>query len=150
MFEPRIGVKANVSSGDRDPDDDDMNTFYPLFPKLAYFSEASLNAPMNLIDVSPSLTLALLENLSASIWVRRVLADVSDDAVYASSLTPLIPADASQGKFIGTQANLELELELGRHVTLLAAYAHFFAGTVVDDGGGSDVDFVMMSVSYRF
>ena len=149
-LQPRIGVKANVSSGDRDPDDDDINTFYPLFPKLAYFSQAALNAPMNLIDVAPSLTLVLLDDLSALIGCDVFWRTSRDDAVYSSSLSPLIPADTTAGKYIGTQANLELDLELGRHVELLAAYAHFFAGGVVEEGGGSDVDFVMMSVSYRF
>jgi hypothetical protein len=149
-FSPRLGVKANISSGDRDPDDDDINTFNPLFPKLNYFSEAALQAPINLIDVAPSLTFALCENLSATIGYDAFWRTSKDDAVYDSSLSPLIPAAASSNRYIGTQVNLELELALGRHVAMLAAYAHFFAGAVVDDGGGGDVDFAMMSVSYKF
>src|SRR5258708_32986336 len=37
LFEPRIGLKANVTSGDVNPSNRDLQTFNPLFPLGAYF-----------------------------------------------------------------------------------------------------------------
>jgi hypothetical protein len=44
-WSPRLGLKADVTSGDRDPNDRDLQTFNPLFPKGAYFGETGLIGP---------------------------------------------------------------------------------------------------------
>ena len=56
---PRIGLRADIASGDEDPNNPDLQTFNPLFPKGAYFSEAGLIGPANFIDVNPCLDLHL-------------------------------------------------------------------------------------------
>lgn len=58
---PRVGLKADIASGDSNPRDDRLTTFNALFPKQPYFSEASLLAPANLIDIHPALTLHITE-----------------------------------------------------------------------------------------
>jgi hypothetical protein len=52
---PRLGMKANFITGDRDPNDPALQTFNPLFPKGKYFGEAGLIGPVNLINLHPSL-----------------------------------------------------------------------------------------------
>ncbi len=39
LFEPRLGLKANVTSGDDNPNNRDLQAFNPLFPRGAYFGE---------------------------------------------------------------------------------------------------------------
>jgi hypothetical protein len=63
-FRPRFGLKADVASGDRDPADGTLGTFNALFPKGAYFSEADLLGPYNLMDLHPSVQLNLTERIS--------------------------------------------------------------------------------------
>ncbi|MCR2572501.1 alginate export family protein, partial [Salmonella enterica] len=58
-LQPRLGLKADIASGDGNLHDGRLGTFNALFPKSAYFSEASLLAPANLMDVQPTLTLRL-------------------------------------------------------------------------------------------
>ncbi|HKB14900.1 MAG TPA: alginate export family protein, partial [Planctomycetota bacterium] len=41
-LEPRLGVKADVASGDTDRSDSDLGTFNALFPKGSYFAETDL------------------------------------------------------------------------------------------------------------
>ena len=55
--QPRLGLRANVTSGDRDPLDSDLETFNPLFPRGSYFGEASLIGPQNHMDLHPALEL---------------------------------------------------------------------------------------------
>src|SRR5262249_11353323 len=57
LLKPRIGLKANISSGDRDPASAGLQTFNALFPRGGYFSEAALIGPANLVDLHPSITL---------------------------------------------------------------------------------------------
>ena len=63
---PRLGLKADIISGDRDRDDRTLGTFNALFPKGAYFGEIALIGPANLIDVHPSIDLRLTRDLTLS------------------------------------------------------------------------------------
>ena len=55
-WRPRLALKADVATGDSDPKDGRLGTFDPLFPKGAYFTEASINAPANFYDLYPYLS----------------------------------------------------------------------------------------------
>ena len=43
--------KADIASGDRDPDYADLQTFNPLFPRGSYFNESALIGPDNFVDL---------------------------------------------------------------------------------------------------
>src|SRR5438874_1430352 len=60
---PRFGLKADIASGDRNLADQTLGTFNALFPKGAYFSEADLLGPYNLMDLHPSVELHLTKSL---------------------------------------------------------------------------------------
>lgn len=53
-FEPRLDLKADMTSGDRDPSNQNLQTFNAMFPKGIYFGEITLIGPANLIDLQPS------------------------------------------------------------------------------------------------
>ena len=73
---PRIGLKADVASGDRDADDSTLGTFNPLFFKAGYFNDASLLRPgwrshsITLVARSRSRGGILMTSISA---VRRLM-----------------------------------------------------------------------------
>ena len=69
---PRLGLKVDAISGDRDIHDGTLGTFNPLFPKLPYFSEANLATPANLFDVQPSVRLTLSDRVSFQRELQRV------------------------------------------------------------------------------
>ena len=58
-FVPRLGFRANVTSGDKDRNDPDSQTFSPLFPGTAYSGRIGLIGPSNVIDTTPTLRLRL-------------------------------------------------------------------------------------------
>jgi hypothetical protein len=83
---PRLGVKADITSGDRDPNNPDLQTFNPLFPKGAYFSEDGLIGPANHIDLNPSVDLHFSGGLSLSVnwdffWRQSI-----QDGIYNNSV----------------------------------------------------------------
>lgn len=59
---PRVGLRADIASGDENPNNAALQSFNPLFPKGAYFSEAGLIGPANLIDLNPCIDLHLTPN----------------------------------------------------------------------------------------
>ncbi len=62
-----LGLKANVTSGHDNPNDSDLQTFNPLFPRGAYFGEPALIGPANQIDIHPQLELALRRNVNLTL-----------------------------------------------------------------------------------
>ena len=70
-WKPRLGLKANITSGDRDPRSIDLQTFNPLFPRGAYFGEPALIGPVNLVDIHPSLSLKPAAGFTLQVdWIR--------------------------------------------------------------------------------
>jgi hypothetical protein len=147
---PRIGLKADIASGDSNPRDNRLGTFNALFPKQPYFSEAALLAPANLIDVHPSATFQLTKKLSFTTDVDFFWKHQIDDAVYAPPGRPLIRAGQSEARYIGSQVNAGLEWQLSKHVAVDLYYSHFFVGPAVSKTGGRDVDFTSASLTLRF
>lgn len=81
-WKPRLGFKANISSGDRDPLDTDLQTFNPLFPRGAYFGESGLIGPATLIDLHPSLDLNPHSTVTLTIDADFFWRASTDDGLY--------------------------------------------------------------------
>lgn len=148
-WQPRLGLKLNVASGDEDPGDDRLGTFNPLFPRNNYFSDANLLAPYNFFDVHPTLTLRPLEAVTVTAGWDAFFRASTDDAVF-SPTGIVVPAAASDDRFVGSTLTLVADWAINRHLTLSASYAHFFRGPVVRDAGGKDVDYVGVWLTAKF
>jgi hypothetical protein len=150
LFSPRLGLKADIASGDTDPTDDRLGTFNALFPKQPYFGEASLLAPANLIDLHPTVSLQLSDRLRVTTDVDFFWKHQRKDAIYAPPGRPLVRGGSNTSRYIGAQVNAELECELTKHLSVTVSYSHFFAGAAVTSSGGRDVDFTAASIKFAF
>lgn len=83
---PRPGLKANITSGARDPNNPNLKTFNPLFPKGAYFSEDG-DWPANQIDLNPS----VLGNGNAGRFDFRPLPDLGQKMKCSVNLVNYVP-----------------------------------------------------------
>lgn len=146
---PRLGLKANIASGDHDPADGKLGTFNALFPKLPYFTEANLVAPANFMDLHPQLTLTPIEGLEVAVGWDVLWKAETADAFYAPPLVP-VAGTAGTDRFIGHQLSLDLSYEITPQISLAASYVHFWAGDGLKEAGGRDGDFVALWSSLKF
>ncbi len=148
-WKPRLGLKLNVASGDDDPTDDTLGTFNPLFPRNNYFNDATLLAPYNFFDVHPSITVKPTESVTVSASWDVFFRYSKDDAVF-SPVGIVVPADASDDRFVGSSLSLNADWSITRQVSLAGSYVHFFKGDVVKDANGENVDFFGIWLTGKF
>ena len=148
---PRVALRANVISGDRNPDDPDVQTFNPLFPKGKYFGELSPVGPSNLIHVNPYVTITVTETLRLTGNVAFYWRETTDDGIYGLGGDVVRGDGGSDDRHIGTQVELVGEQQVNRHLSLLASYSIFAAGGFVEDTGAHEtIHFVGLELLYRF
>jgi hypothetical protein len=134
-FSPRIGLKANIISGDQSPNKSGLQTFNPLFPKGKYFGEIGLIGPSNLINLHPSLTLHLNEQWTlqgAAIYYWR---ESLGDGVYDAGGNVVRSAGQSDSRYIGTQADVVLSWQPLRWLSAELDSSVFVPGHFIEDTG---------------
>ncbi len=142
-WSPRLSVRANISSGDR-YGASTTGTFDPLFPNNAYFSEAAIISPSNLMDVNPTVSLHPDGSTEIVAMWDFVWRTSDRDAVYGPPGVPLFDPTLTDERFVGHSVSLSLRREFNRYAALTTAYTHFFAGDAVTRAGGDDVDYFAM------
>jgi hypothetical protein len=147
---PRVGLKVDAISGDRDLSDAEIGTFNPLFPKLPYFSEANLATPANLFDVQPSARLALGDRVTFALGWDRLRKHEEADAFYAPPLTPVDGTSLTQTRHIGWQTSALVEWQVNSELELAATYVRFEPHSVVRQAGGRDGSFFGAWIQWSF
>ena len=150
-WRPRLGLSANIASGDDDPDSVDLQTFNPLFPRGNYFSEAAVLGPRNFFNVQPSLRIAPAEGWSVTADMNAFWRLETGDGVYAPSGQLIRAAGGSDERFVGLSTSLAVEYAVSGHLSLGAIYTHFAAGDFIEATGPSDsIDFIELTATFRF
>lgn len=150
-LQPRLGLKADIASGDGNLHDGRLGTFNALFPKSAYFSEASLLAPANLMDVQPTLTLRLHDAVTTELGVQMAWKHRRADAVYTTP-APLValPGTAGGARLIGTQYKSETRWQASEHWQWQLQLAWIDAGPALKQAGGQDTLFASIVGAWQW
>lgn len=150
-LKPRLGLKANIISGDDDPDERRLQTFNPLFPKGKYFGELALLGPANLVNLHATVDLQFgggwAFNSAAALYWR----ESAGDGIYDLGGNLIRGDGGSAARFIGTQAEVVLTYEHSRHLDATLSYSQFHPGAYIKAIGPSEtVRFVATELRFRF
>jgi Alginate export len=149
-WQPRLGLKLDATSGDRDPNDGRLETFDPLFFKSAYFNDASLLRPSNIIDVHPALTVRPFDGFEVNGGVDVFWRYSSRDAVYDPGGFIQIPVSENRSRYLGTALDINISWRVQRHAMLSASYVYFFTDNYVKSVGGGSTGFLSTTLSLQF
>jgi hypothetical protein len=150
-WKPRVAIRANVTSGDKNLNDQDLNTFNPLYPRGNYFGEAAILGPLNLIDLHPMVQLNFSETLTLETGWTFYWRQSRDDGIYGPGLNSIQNAAGSNERYVGSEFSLLLEWQMNRHIALSTGYSHFYGGSFLKDTGpGKDVDYFSLHGTYKF
>lgn len=145
---PHLLLRGDVLSGG-DPRKNTVETFNGLYPNVAYSTEATIEAPANLVQAGLVARANPLRNLTLQYTLEGLWRYSAKDAFYAAPLFPLVRPDGTNDRFSGVEQQISMVWRLNQIVTLNAAYVHFGAGDFIKRGGGHDENFGMTSISLR-
>jgi hypothetical protein len=148
---PRVGLRADITSGDRDRRDIDLQTFSPLFAGVPYSGLAGLVGPSNVWDVTPSISIAPRRDLvltAGSAWFSRTS---RADGIYGINLNLERTGQHTRARYVGAQTTLQTTWSPTRHVTAAGTITFFKAGRFLrETPPGRDVFYTTMFATYRF
>jgi len=148
---PRLGFQANITSGDRDRNDNRLGTFNPLFPRGGYFGLIASAGPSNHLDVHPLVTLSPRDDVVMNagwlfFWRHRI-----DDGIYATSGSLLRSAKGTRSRFVGHSPGIDVEWRVTRQLSLTGNASLFTAGPFIEESGPAHTTrFLAGWATYRF
>ena len=151
-FRPRISTKADVFSGDRGRADQTLGTFNTLYEKGPAFSYAELFGKRNLMDLQPAVELDFPGRVTVTPNAAFFWRNSTDDGLYAAGSGVLeVSGQHSQARYIGSQAAVQVNWSVDRHMTLFAEYLPFIPGAFVKQSTpGRAINYATWWVDFRF
>lgn len=149
-WKPRLGLRLDVGSGDKDPADNRLETFNPMFPKGGYFNEVGLFSWGNLVSVRPSLAVTPRKGVSLEASYMTHSRWTGADAIYLQPLVPLAPAGSDRAKDVGGAMQLDGAWQVNRNLKLQAQLARQEAGPAIRALGGRPVTLAVLFTQFRF
>jgi hypothetical protein len=149
---PRLGVRADATSGDQGPGHQALGTFDPLFSAVPVWSGPSaLLGGGNLIDVTPSVRLRFSRAVSLTLESSKFWRESRYDSVYTAFNAPLRPANPSAGRDAATAPSATIAWQATHHMFYSIICSHFFAGNYFRvELPDKNVNYLAAWVSYRF
>jgi Alginate export len=139
---PRISLQLDAASGDKNPEDNQLNTFNPLFPSGHYFTTAGYTTYVNLVHVKAEFSLSPLANLRLSSGVGVEWRETIADAIYTLPDVPVPDTAGRGGRYVGTYAQFRADCGLTPHIALALEAVHFAVGATVVSAGGHDANYL--------
>jgi hypothetical protein len=131
-WRPRISLRADFASGDRDKADPRLDSFNPLFPGNSYSGAVGLFGPTNLTDFTPALTLAPARGLVVGFEAPSYWRTSTGDGVYATDQRLLAGPAVGTGRYVGTNPGVLVVWQATQHLQVQGAVTRFLAGGFLD------------------
>jgi len=149
FWQPELGLKLDIISGDRTFGDNKIQTFNPMFANPAYFSLAGVIAPINLIEFHPSITVHPTEKFKVYVEWASFFRYSTNDGVYAPPRFLNNDGQQSNERFIGNQLGWKIGYEFDRHFSFDLDFSYFITGTFLESTG-SDFNMVHIAPTLSF
>lgn len=144
-------IKLDISSGDKENADGELQSFNPLFVNPSLYSLASLNTPVNLTSFHPSLTFYPFENLSIFIEYALFYRTSENDGLYTPPRFQLRAANGITEKHIGDVVGLQIQYIINRNITFDLKSNYFIPGDFIKSSDSSETYFyIAPTLSLKF
>lgn len=149
---PRLGVRANIFSGDGDPRSRTRGTFVPPFPKAPIYnnSDAAWFNLSNMIDIFPLASIKPSRRTTITIGPEFFWRQSSADATYAAPTASPLILPAGSDRYVGAAYNLDFAWQATANLAFRTTYSRFLASKAFEAGGGRSAHFFGLQSNIRF
>ena len=149
---PRLGLRADATSGDQGPTHHALGSFDPLFSAVPVWSGPSaLLGGTNLVDLTPSVRLKITPALGLTLESSTFWRESRFDSAYTAFNTPLRPADPNASRYLAVAPSATFAWQATRHTFYSIIYTHFFTGDFFSSQlPNKNVNYLAAWISYRF
>jgi len=130
------GLKTEIISGDKEFNDNTLNTFDALYPRGAYFGRVARFGPSNLIDIHPYINTnfnKLFIEFDYDVFWRYSV----NDGVYNAALLLEYP-NTNNERFIGQQLGTIISYKINKHINLEFESNIIFPGAFLKQSNQGD------------
>jgi len=147
----RFSLRADIYSGDDDPNDADLNAFNPFFPKGKHISQLAATGLINQRDLHPRIDIQFNKHWSLRLSTQFIWRDSLDDGIYSIANDLLKTGQTSRARYVGTQPEVELKWQVDRHLDIKGIFNFFDAGPFIrETPPGNDIVYLGTMATYRF
>lgn len=151
-WKPRVGLAADIASGNRNPTSSSLGTFNAFFQSGLYSGKAQILGPDNTIRVEPSVKAFASPRVSLSVGWGFYWRESVHDGLYGIANNLIVPADGSLARYEGSRPIAQVGWQLNRHLSAHVNYIFVFNGPFEQQAvhGTSSMSFVSPWVTYEF
>jgi Alginate export len=147
----RFSLRADIYSGDDDPNDADLNAFNPFFPKGKHISQLAATGLINQRDLQPKINIQFNKHWFLTLSTEFIWRDSLDDGIYSIGNDLIRTGQTNRARYVGTQPEVELKWQVDRHLALKGIFIFFDAGPFIrDTPPGNDIVYLGTMATYRF
>lgn len=152
FWQPRFALRADATSGDRDPFDNKLGTFNAIFNAgIAYSGLVGSIGASNSMSLVPSFNLTPTKKLRVSGDWSFFWRTSTRDAVYGLAGGVLRTGRLSDARYVGSQNSLRMDYQFDRHWSATSSYAHFFVGEFLrETPPAKNLDYLTTYLSFKF
>ncbi|WP_262927249.1 alginate export family protein [Phytohalomonas tamaricis] len=151
QWKPGMALRFDVASGDDNPNDNESNTFDPLFPANGkFYGNASLTTMANLIAIGPQFAFSPHPDVTISPTILALWRESSDDAAYMPNMRPIAGTADVSGRRLGTSYDLFTRWTPTANLTVDLEYQYYDVSDVIRDVGGKDTQYLSLRTSFLF
>jgi len=148
---PRLGLRADITSGDRNPKDNVLETFNPLFPGTTYSDTIGLIGAPNSIGFFPNLRMVPWRGITTTIGPAFFWRESTHDGIYSINVAPLRTGQLSSARYVGAQPSARVDWPIQRHWSYTLIVSGFRTGRFLKETPpGKVTSYVTSWVTFKF